>query len=194
MNMLIGVLCEVVSAVSAAEKEEAAINLVKTTILVLLKQFDEDCSGSISSDELTQVMLDPQAIDVLEHLDIDMQYLQALQGVLFAAKDEVAIEDIIEMMLLCRGDFPTTVQHLILSQRYMAHSVQTSVAELSVRTESMLQTLSSQLHRGDSKTSQHPSRRGDSKAASPGALRGTSANAICLGVVPGSMSGTRQGL
>merc|ERR1719379_1650147 len=42
MNMLIGVLCEVVSAVAADEQEEAAIAAVKSSILVMLKQLDKD--------------------------------------------------------------------------------------------------------------------------------------------------------
>merc|ERR1740130_1932984 len=40
MNMLIGVLCEVVSAVAKGEKDDAAIVLVKESILMNLKKFD----------------------------------------------------------------------------------------------------------------------------------------------------------
>merc|ERR1719375_1037349 len=46
MNMLIGVLCEVVTAVGIEEKEEAAIALVKSTLLVMLKGIDQDGSGN----------------------------------------------------------------------------------------------------------------------------------------------------
>merc|ERR1712066_1178150 len=42
MNMLIGVLCEVVTGVAASEKEEADIRLVKETLLVMLKNLDQD--------------------------------------------------------------------------------------------------------------------------------------------------------
>merc|ERR1719443_1215375 len=71
MNMLIGVLCEVVSAVGAAEKEEAAINLVKRSVLVLLKRLDADGSGEISREELRQVLVDPEACEVLGELEVD---------------------------------------------------------------------------------------------------------------------------
>merc|ERR1719265_1361235 len=54
MNMLIGVLCEVVSAVGQAERDEAAIRLTKASILEDLRQFDNGC-GEISLAALTKV-------------------------------------------------------------------------------------------------------------------------------------------
>merc|ERR1712023_95828 len=62
MNMLIGVLCEVMSSVAQSEKEDCAIRLVKDTILLMLKAFDEDGNGVISRDELRSVMTDPMAL------------------------------------------------------------------------------------------------------------------------------------
>ena len=41
MNMLIGVLCEVVSVVSAQSKEEILIDKVRETLLDLLSEFDD---------------------------------------------------------------------------------------------------------------------------------------------------------
>ena len=38
---VIGVLCEVVGTVTAAEKEESEVNLMKQTILIELKKFDD---------------------------------------------------------------------------------------------------------------------------------------------------------
>merc|ERR1719329_875172 len=52
MNMLIGVLCEVVSTVSQTEKDEAAIKLLKQTILLELRKFDDNNDGVIGKDEL----------------------------------------------------------------------------------------------------------------------------------------------
>merc|ERR1719316_1654777 len=44
-NMLIGVLCEIVSEVANAEKEYTAIQQLKSTLLVMLQRLDEDGSG-----------------------------------------------------------------------------------------------------------------------------------------------------
>merc|ERR1719172_552868 len=74
MNMLIGVLCEVIAAVGEAEKEAAAVDLVKHTVLVMLKGLDVDGSGQISKDELQQVIDDPEALRVFKDLQVDIGY------------------------------------------------------------------------------------------------------------------------
>mmetsp|Transcript_147973 Transcript_147973/g.273055 ORF Transcript_147973/g.273055 Transcript_147973/m.273055 type:complete len:614 (-) Transcript_147973:222-2063(-) len=119
MNMLIGVLCEVVSAVTQNEKELAAINAVKDTILVQLESFDEDGNRKISQSELRQVMSSAESISILKGLDVDVGYMSELQNLLFTSQDaEVSIESILNLMLMCRGDLPVTVKHLISAQAF----------------------------------------------------------------------------
>ena len=65
MSMLIGVLCEVVSQVSRAEKENAAVKLMRNTLVDKMKTLDEDGSGSISKDEMRAVLKDPHLVEVL---------------------------------------------------------------------------------------------------------------------------------
>ncbi|CAE8634672.1 unnamed protein product, partial [Polarella glacialis] len=69
MNMLIGVLCEVVSVVKQLEEQTAAHELVKGTVLVLLKQLDVDESGDISKEEMANVMEHEQARACLQDLN-----------------------------------------------------------------------------------------------------------------------------
>merc|ERR1711871_1165907 len=78
MNMLIGVLCEVVSAVGEAEKEQAAVDLVKKTVLIMLKHLDQDGSGEMSREELQQVLVDPHARQVLDELKVNVPYFVEL--------------------------------------------------------------------------------------------------------------------
>lgn len=119
MNMLIGVLCEVVSAVAQGERDEAAIMLVKQSILMDLKQFDNG-DGMITRQELMSVMRDPQSKAVLRGLNVDQLFLLELQSMLFPKPDStVAIKGIMELMLLCRGDLPVTVQHIASAQASM---------------------------------------------------------------------------
>eukprot|EP00931_Biecheleriopsis_adriatica_P021903 TRINITY_DN14197_c0_g1_i1.p1 TRINITY_DN14197_c0_g1~~TRINITY_DN14197_c0_g1_i1.p1 ORF type:complete len:770 (-),score=142.26 TRINITY_DN14197_c0_g1_i1:95-2404(-) len=113
MNMLIGVLCEVVSAVAASEKEEADINALKLTILRELKKFD-DGDGMIVHEELSELMADANAVSVLENIGIDVEYLSSMQCMIFEDADtEVAVEHILEQMLLCRSDLPCSVKHSV---------------------------------------------------------------------------------
>jgi hypothetical protein len=122
MNMLIGVLCEVVSSVTRKEKDEAAVRFVKQSILMELKKFD-DGDGMITREELDKVMHDEHSKAVLASLNVDRLFLTELQSALFQKKGErVTISGIIELMLMCRGDLPSTVQHIATGQAFM-HSL-----------------------------------------------------------------------
>lgn len=115
MNMLIGVLCEVVSTVAQTERDDAAIRLMKTSILRELRHYDTNQNGKISRDELDHVMKSPKTVDALEALDIDVECLRDLHQVLI--KDaEVTIEGVMELLLSYRGDLPCTVKHVVESQ------------------------------------------------------------------------------
>merc|ERR1712232_199922 len=120
MNMVIGVLCEVVSTVTTSEKEEAATNLMKETILVELKKFD-DGDGLISEEELNELMTDGKSVDVLETLGVDVNFLQTMQVMTYETPETtVPIPDLLEQMLMCRQETPATMKHLILQLHMLA--------------------------------------------------------------------------
>merc|ERR1712178_472198 len=100
MNMLIGVLCEVVSAVGDAEKEETEISLLKGSVLLMLKRIDENQSGDISKDEFGQVFEDPLCQEILELMQVDVTHLQRLHGMKYSEADaSLTIEEIMDLML-----------------------------------------------------------------------------------------------
>lgn len=116
MNMLIGVLCEVVSKVAQAEKDDAAVRVAKETILIDIKKFDNG-DGLITKSELGHVFADPQSWKVLKGLNIDRLFFLELQQMLFPEEDSsVPIKVIMELLLMCRGDLPVTVQHMASAQ------------------------------------------------------------------------------
>jgi hypothetical protein len=124
MNMLIGVICRVVNAVGEGEIDNAAINLVKESILMDLKNFDVDNNGMITREELAHVMCDTKSKRVLKSLNVDRLFLLEMQKMLFAkpGKEDtgVPIKKIVELMLMCRGNLPTTVQALASGVSYLA--------------------------------------------------------------------------
>merc|ERR1719281_230478 len=58
MNMLVGVLCEVVSAVAKTEKEELALSVVKAKVETIFYDLglDDDHNGMISKDEFVKIV------------------------------------------------------------------------------------------------------------------------------------------
>lgn len=144
MNMLIGVLCEVVSTVAQGERDEAAIQLMKDSILVELKQFDNDGNGMISKGELRQVMKSKHALGVLRSIEVDDDCLYELQQMLFYNKGddaEVQIERVMELLLMYRGNLSTTVKHLVEAQAFTRWHVNDHMRKHAEHTESMLKDL-----------------------------------------------------
>jgi len=116
LNMLVGVLCEVVSVVAATEKEDAAIKLMKDTLLVILLSLDEDKSGMISKEEMQYVIEDDDAMDALKSMQVNEKSLLEQLDMLFSSADELSIEDIMNLILMLRGDRSVTVSDMTHGQ------------------------------------------------------------------------------
>lgn len=115
MNMLIGVLCEVVCTVAQLERDGAAVALLKKSILQELRRFDLNNNGRINKEELDEVMKSPATLKALTALDVNVEILKDLHGALFNATD-VPIEGIMELLLHYRGGLTCTVKHIADAQ------------------------------------------------------------------------------
>merc|ERR1712226_1182517 len=83
LNMLIGMLCAVVTAVAAQEKEKVLVTYVKSKLMSVLEKLDEDKNGTISKDEFEQLVNIPEAVRALEDLGVDVPNLTSLADHLF---------------------------------------------------------------------------------------------------------------
>lgn len=88
LNMLIGILCEVVSATAESEKAKAAEGGVRDAITELFHKLDLDGSGNISEDEFMHMRDDPAVKEALEDMDIYDRYFNKYCQILFHANDE----------------------------------------------------------------------------------------------------------
>jgi len=73
MNMLIGVLCEVIGVVSAVEKEAMKVNFVKTEIMHALKENKIDVNQDliISKQEFQKILMNPVAATAIRAVGVD---------------------------------------------------------------------------------------------------------------------------
>ncbi|CAE7522060.1 pkd2, partial [Symbiodinium sp. CCMP2456] len=71
LNLLIGVLCEVVSQVAQNEKEDIMVQFVTMKLQTLLQSLDINNDGRISQAEFVQIMELPEAVLALEEVGID---------------------------------------------------------------------------------------------------------------------------
>lgn len=131
MNMLIGVLCEVVADVAATEREEQAIAMLKGSLLLMLKGLDADKSGELSREEFESVLHNNDAIGVLQAIDVDVSYLLELNGMHYSQDDDnnLTIPFIMEQILAVRGDRDATVKDIIDAHTFTRWSIQIALAE-----------------------------------------------------------------
>eukprot|EP00929_Paragymnodinium_shiwhaense_P086008 TRINITY_DN4648_c0_g1_i1.p1 TRINITY_DN4648_c0_g1~~TRINITY_DN4648_c0_g1_i1.p1 ORF type:complete len:953 (-),score=209.70 TRINITY_DN4648_c0_g1_i1:346-3105(-) len=139
MNMLIGVLCEVVSAVAATEKEEITVNYTKAKLEELLHAMNTpvDSNGDmqISKDKFNSILESPEACKALQEVDVDVVGLVDLGDFFFAQKEEEEDEDdseaeandsttlsfaeFMDLVLQLRGCNTATVKDLVNIRKFV---------------------------------------------------------------------------
>eukprot|EP00811_Abedinium_folium_P012663 NODE_2174_length_2276_cov_6.650535.p1 GENE.NODE_2174_length_2276_cov_6.650535~~NODE_2174_length_2276_cov_6.650535.p1 ORF type:complete len:227 (+),score=61.00 NODE_2174_length_2276_cov_6.650535:74-682(+) len=112
LNLLIGVLCEVVCSVSANEMSDGIIKVLQETVLSELRRHDEDGSKTVNQSELLAVMQDKESRAILEGLEIDTDHIHDVQEMLFSRQDDIPIESIMELMVSSRRHLPATFQQV----------------------------------------------------------------------------------
>merc|ERR1712096_144676 len=105
MNMLVGVLCEVVSVVSAVEKEQITVTHVKNKLQSMFDRTLVDCDGSktISKTEFENIIFQEDAVLIIQELGVDVMGLVDLTDLIFEDDIELSTADFMQLILSLRG-------------------------------------------------------------------------------------------
>jgi len=93
MNMLIGVLCEVVSAVAATEKEEMNVLALRSKLAEVMLKLDTSGNGRLSQEEFVQLVSDAQAVKLLDEMGIDPISLIDMAPTIFEPREDDSDDD-----------------------------------------------------------------------------------------------------
>jgi hypothetical protein len=115
MNMLVGVLCEVVSVVSSVEKETLLVNFVKTQLQEMLATsgFDANNDNKISKEEFDGLLQKPQAARALQEVGVDVIGLVDFTDFIFKDGAELSFGDFMDVVLQLRGTNTATVKDIV---------------------------------------------------------------------------------
>lgn len=128
MNMLIGVLCEVVSAVAATEKEQLTVGFVKSQLKQVMTQsgLDDDNDGKISKAEFGTLLNCPKACRALEEVGVDVINLVDNIDWIFPEEEDCGesnkaldFGDFMEVVLKLRGDNTATVKDIVELRKFV---------------------------------------------------------------------------
>jgi len=122
MNMLVGVLCEVVSVVSSVEKEQLTVNYVKQRLhsMFMDTNLDQDGSQSISKLEFESMLTNREAAEIIQDLGVDVVGLVDFADHLFEEEDtELSFADFMELVLQLRGSNNCTVKDMVDLRKFV---------------------------------------------------------------------------
>jgi hypothetical protein len=125
MNMLIGVLVQVVNAVAAVEKEEYQMQFLKEELAALMLECGlEGPDGNpkpISLNNLIMLLQWPETSKVLERVNIDVDAILTITQYVFGASEEVQFDELIALVLQLRGTNHSTVKDIVDLRQHMSH-------------------------------------------------------------------------
>jgi len=116
MNMLIGILCEVISAVAEEEKESMITEKVYEKFGSIVHSLDGDSDGNISWSELQKIMDNGDALQALNSVNVDpIGMVDVAEDFFFEEGEEkqMTFDQFMEMVLDLRGGQQATLKDIL---------------------------------------------------------------------------------
>lgn len=128
MNMLIGVLCEVVSVVASTEKEERTMNFVMAKLGGILQKWSGSNGVAISKAEFLMMLHDTEAATALHEVGVDAVGLVDFVDIIFEGEDDgeqaqLSFQNIMDIVFQFRGSNTATVKDLVEVQRSVRSAI-----------------------------------------------------------------------
>lgn len=124
LNMLIGILCEVVSSVKVVEQEQMDIEWLHFTLKkVMVEQIDQNHDGMVSKAEFLMMFDKPMAVDALTQMGFDVVSLVDCGDLLFGDEStgerQLTFEEFIAVLLHSRSTQPATQKDIRELQKFI---------------------------------------------------------------------------
>eukprot|EP00928_Gymnodinium_smaydae_P022919 TRINITY_DN19106_c0_g1_i1.p1 TRINITY_DN19106_c0_g1~~TRINITY_DN19106_c0_g1_i1.p1 ORF type:complete len:606 (+),score=121.79 TRINITY_DN19106_c0_g1_i1:112-1929(+) len=115
LNMLIGILCEVVSVVSSTEKERMMVIHVQETLLrtIAANNMEADCSSKIDRAEFIKLLTTPSCARIIQDMGVDVEGLVDMEEFLFDGEPLLSLAELMSKILDLRGSNSATVKDLV---------------------------------------------------------------------------------
>merc|ERR1719174_3526238 len=130
LNMLIGVLCEVVSVVSCVEREAMQVAFVKGAIVTAFKDAGINLKDSINKDQFHMLLMQPGAVRGLRSAGVDPVGLVDFADYIFSgefhgsAGGVLTLEQLIETILELGGTNSATVKDVIDARKVVIEKIE----------------------------------------------------------------------
>jgi Ca2+-binding EF-hand superfamily protein len=102
LNMLIGILCEVVQKTSEGEKLKNHTARIREAISALFTTIDEDGSGTISREEFAEMKNNEEVTGALAELQVRPKNFDMYADLMFKEEDTMTVENLCSLIMQLR--------------------------------------------------------------------------------------------
>ncbi|CAJ1357249.1 unnamed protein product, partial [Effrenium voratum] len=113
MNMLTGVMVDVVGTTAQLEQEEQSLRTLKRDIADVVTLTDENQDRTVTAVEFTHMIQNPIAVKKLYEGGVNVLALVDYADFVFRDTAELSLEDFVETVLQFRGQSPATVKDVV---------------------------------------------------------------------------------
>jgi len=122
LNMLIGILCQVVQTVKSVEKEQMDVEWFRSTLhQVIVTEIDANNDGMVSKTEFLLMVEKPKAAEALTAMGLDIVALVDYADILFGEEPDMQLTfgEFIQVLLQSRGTHPATQKDIRELQKFI---------------------------------------------------------------------------
>lgn len=137
LNMLIGILCEVVSAVAAVEREEILVLDITNKLQRVLSKLDKNNDGHLCKAEFMKILQVDEAARALEEVGVDPVSIVDFADFIFGENDgdedggeNLSFGKFMEILLTLRAENKSTIRDMISIRSHVASQVEKLVKSL----------------------------------------------------------------
>merc|ERR1712007_99832 len=124
LNMLIGVLVEVVGGVASLEKEQQSATLVKSSLVKILDLGDDDVdTRRITKEEFEDLLMHKEAAQVVQAVGVDVLGLAELSDFIFQGDLGISFAEFYKLLLQLRGTNSATVRDIVDMRKYFSQEL-----------------------------------------------------------------------
>jgi hypothetical protein len=123
LNMLIGVLCEVISVTAKVEQEELLMQDLKHKMTKLMPHFDTQGNQLVSKEKFMEMFESTKAMEALKDVGVDVFALVDFADFIFREKDELQLGVFLEKILQFRGENKATVKDVVDMRMFLQHEI-----------------------------------------------------------------------
>jgi len=123
MNLLIGVVCEVVETVARKSKDEILIQSLVQKLSGCFAAVDTNSDMCVSKHEFHLMVENPEVRQVLHEVGVDIYALVDFTHEVFGSRQELDFFEFLRTVLQFRGNNTATIRDMVQLRRYLANKL-----------------------------------------------------------------------